>query len=146
MNEMETTIGIGNLDIYNEILNKRRENLYYLMEKFKQFTPYLATIKKEPYEEIGPHALPIIIEEKSNFTRNKFVLYLEKKGIDTRSLFSSMPTQCLGFKFLGYEIGDFPNAEYIGENGIHIGVHQDINGKECDYIINTIEEFLEECQ
>lgn len=143
MNELEAAIGIGNLDIYNEILDKRRENLYYLMTEFMKFAPYLATIEKEPYEEIGPHALPIIIQEESNFTREKFVGYLEKKGIDTRTLFSSMPTQCSGFRFLGHKIGDFPNAEYIGENGVHIGVHQDLGKKECDYIINTVEEFLE---
>jgi dTDP-4-amino-4,6-dideoxygalactose transaminase len=67
---------------------------------------------------------------------------MEKKGIDTRNLFSSMPTQCPGYRFLGHKIGDFPNAEYIGENGIHIGVHQDIGREECDYVLKTIETFL----
>jgi len=70
------------------------------------------------------------------------VLYLEKKGIDSRSLFSSMPTQCPGFKFLGYSLGEFPNAEYIGRNGIHIGIHQDIEKEDLDYFIRITEEFL----
>jgi len=142
MNEMEAAIGIGNMEIYKEILDKRRENLYYLMEKFDKFHPYLATIKKEPDEEIGPHALPIIIMGRPKFNRNQLTAYLEKNGIDTRTLFSSIPTQCPGFAFRKYKIGDFPNAEYIGENAIHIGVHQDLGKKECDYIINTIEKFL----
>ena len=142
MNEIEAAIGIGNIDIYNDILNKRRENLYYFMNKFKKFDSYMVTIEKEPYEEIGPHAFPIIIQEQAKFTRNQFVDYLEKKGIDTRTLFSSMPTQCSGFNFLGYKKGNFPNAEYIGENGIHIGVHQDLGKNECDYFINIVEEFL----
>ncbi|MBU0477596.1 DegT/DnrJ/EryC1/StrS family aminotransferase [bacterium] len=142
MNEMEAAIGIGNLDIYNDILSRRRENLYYLIKKFKNFEPYMATIEKESYEEIGPHAFPMIIQEGVKFTRNQLVTFLEKNEIDTRSLFSSMPTQCLGFKFLGYKEGDFPNAEYIGEHGIHIGVHQDLDKEKCDYIINTIGKFL----
>lgn len=142
MNELEAAIGIGNLDIYFDILNKRRENLYYLMGEFKKFYPYLTTIEKESYEEIGPHALPIIVQENAKFKRNQLVNFMEKNGIDTRNLFSSMPTQCAGFSFLGYKIGDFPNAEYIGENGIHIGVHQDLGKDECDYIINVIEDFL----
>jgi dTDP-4-amino-4,6-dideoxygalactose transaminase len=142
MNELEAAIGIGNLDLYDEILQKRRENLYYLLEEFKKFHSYLATIEKEPYEEIGPHALPMIVQEEAKFTRDQLVNGLEKKGIDTRTLFSSMPTQCPGFNFLGYKEGDFPNAEYIGNNGIHIGVHQDIDRKGCDYIIDTVEEFL----
>ena len=142
MNELEAAIGIGNLDIYDEILNKRRENLYYLIKKFGKFSQCMITIEKESHEEIGPHALPIIIQEKANFTRNQFVGFLEKKGIDTRNLFSSMPTQCPGFNFLEHKIGNFPNAEYIGNNGIHIGVHQDLGKAECDFIINTVEEFL----
>lgn len=142
MNELEAAVGIGNLDIYHDILNKRRENLYYLIEEFKRFSPYLKTIEKESHEEIGPHALPIIIQEQARFTRTKLVNYMEKNGIDTRNLFSSMPTQCPGFSFLGHKLGDFPNAEYIGENGIHIGVHQDLDKEACDYIIDVINEFL----
>jgi len=142
MNEMEAAVGIGNLDIYYEILSKRRENLYYLIEEFKKFAPYLTTIEKESYEEIGPHALPIVVQECVSSTRTEFISFMEKKGIDTRNLFSSMPTQCAGFRFLGHKVGDFPNAEYIGERGIHIGVHQGLGKKECNYIIDTIEEFL----
>lgn len=142
MNELEAAVGIGNLDIYHDILSKRRENLYYLIDEFKRFSPYLKTIEKESHEEIGPHALPIIIQEQAKFNRNKLVNFMEKKGIDTRNLFSSMPTQCPGFGFLGYKLGDFPNAEYIGENGIHIGVHQDLDKDACNYIINVIDEFL----
>lgn len=142
MNELEAAIGIGNLDLYNNILEKRRKNLYYLMEKIKKFDSFIVTIEKESYEEIGPHALPIIIQEDVNFTRNQFVNYLEKNGIDTRNLFSSMPTQCHGFSFLGYKIGEFLNAEYIGDKGFHIGVHQDLEKEHLDYFIAKVEKFL----
>lgn len=142
MNELEAAVGIGNLDLYDDILKKRRDNLYYLMDKVGRFSSLLATINKESYEEIGPHALPLIIQEGAGFTRNQLIAFMEKKGIDTRTLFSSIPTQCGGYEFLGHTIGDFPNAEYIGAQGIHIGVHQDLNRKECDYIIDTIDEFL----
>ena len=142
MNELEAAIGIGNLNIYKKILKKRRQNLYYLMERFKRFNSYLTTIEKEAYEEIGPHAFPIIIQEKAKFRRNQLVNYLAKRGIDSRNLFLSMPTQCPGFKFLGYKLGNFPIAEYIGNNGLHIGVHQDLGKKECDYFINCLENFL----
>lgn len=144
MNELEAAIGLGQIEAYGELLKKRRENLLYLMKEFKQFEPYLATLKEEHYEKIGPHAFAVIVQEDSNIDRDKFVDYLEKKGIDTRSLFSSMPTQCPGFKFLGYKLGNFPNAEYIGNNGFHIGIHQGINKKHLDYFIKVIKDFLSE--
>jgi len=142
MNELEAAIGLGNLDIYDEILAKRRKNLLSLMDKFKRFKPYLTTIEERENEKIGPHAFPIILQEKATFTRNQLVDYLEKNEIETRHLFSSMPTQCQGFSFLGYKLGDFPNAEYIGKQGLHIGVHQDLNEEHIDYFIKTIEKFL----
>ena len=144
MNELEAAVGIGNMDEYQKILEKRRENLIYLMNKFRKFEPYLVTIEEESHERIGPHAFPVIIQEGAKFSRNQLVDFLEKHGIDTRNLFSSMPTQCPGFGFLGYKYGEFPNAEYIGKNGIHIGVHQDIGKEECDYVIDTIGSFLSE--
>jgi len=142
MNELEAAIGLGTLDIYKQILRKRRRNLIGMMTKFKKFSPYLGTIEEGPDEKIGPHAFPIIIKEGAPFTRNQLVDFLEKRGIDTRDLFSSMPTQCRGFAFLGYRSGDFPEAEYIGNNGIHIGVHQDIGEEHIEYFIEVVEEFL----
>lgn len=143
MNELEAAVGLGNLEIYEQILKKRRRNLLAMMKKFKKFEQYLVTVEEETNEKIGPHAFPIIIKEGAPFTRNQLVGFIEKKGIDTRNLFSSMPTQCPGFAFLGYKLGDFPEAEYIGNNGIHIGVHQDIESEHIGYFIGVVEKFLE---
>jgi dTDP-4-amino-4,6-dideoxygalactose transaminase len=143
MNELEAAVGLGNLEIFDQILEKRRKNWEMLYKKFKQFEPYLTTIKENENEKIGPHAFPIIISEDAPFTRREMVDFLEKNGIETRSLFSSIPTQCKGYKFLGYKLGDFPNAEFIGRNGLHIGVHQDLSEEHIEYIIEKIKEFLE---
>lgn len=142
MNELEAAVGIGNLDDYSDILAKRRSNLYYLMGKFAKFSQNMFTIRKEPYEEIGPHAFPFILSKQARFGRGQLMAFLERKGIDSRTLFISIPTQCQGFAFLGHKAGDFPNAEYVGKNGIHIGVHQDLDKKGCDYFLDSIEEFL----
>ncbi len=142
MNELEAAIGLGNLSDYHSILARRRKNLGYLTDKFKRFAPYLLTIEAGAKEKIGPHAFPVIIQECAPFTREDMTAYLEKNGVETRTLFSSMPTQCPGYKFLGYELGDFPNAEYIGNNGFHIGVHQDLKQRELDYFLKSVADFL----
>ncbi len=143
MNEIEAAIGLGNLELYEEILQKRRANLLYALERFDRFAPYLATMKEEPGEQIGPHALPIVVQEAASFTRAQLANYLEENGIETRTLFASMPTQCAGFAFLGHKLGEFPNAEYMGRNGLHIGIHQDLGTEEMDYVLETIQRFLE---
>ena len=54
-----------------------------------------------------------------------------------------MPTQCAGFEFLGHSLGEFPEAEYVGTHGFHVGVHQDIETQHIEYLMDTLEEFLE---
>ena len=68
----------------------------------------------------------------------------KKNGIDSRTLFCSIPTQSAGYKWMGYKRGDFPVAEFIGNNGLHIGVHQGIFKEEREYVIEIVERFLKE--
>jgi len=142
MNELEAAIGLSNMEIYQEILDKRRQNLLYVLDRFSRFHPYLATIQEEAHEKIGPHAIPVVIQEEASFSRAELTHYLETNGIETRTLFASMPTQCAGFAYLGYREGQFPNAEYLGKKGIHIGVHQDLGLEEMDFVLQTLERFL----
>jgi dTDP-4-amino-4,6-dideoxygalactose transaminase len=142
MNEMEAAIGIGAMEIYSEILKKRHDNLMYVLDRFDRFAPFLTTITEETWEQIGPHAIPIIIQEEAPFTRAELTHHLEHNGIETRTLFNSMPTQCRGFSYLGYELGDFPHAEYIGNNAIHIGCHQDVGISDMEFVLQAIADFI----
>ncbi|MCM8832698.1 MAG: DegT/DnrJ/EryC1/StrS family aminotransferase [Candidatus Omnitrophica bacterium] len=144
MNEIEAAIGLGNLEIYDEILEKRRKNFFKLKETFNKFEEYFYTIDESENEKLGPHAFPFILKENCKFTRDQLVNFLNERGIDTRDLFASIPTQTPGYKFLGYKEGDFPISEYIGNNGIHIGVHQEITDKDIKYIEQVLKEFIKE--
>jgi dTDP-4-amino-4,6-dideoxygalactose transaminase len=142
MNELEAAIGIGAMEVYDDILAKRHANLMHVLERFDRFAPFLSTIQEEPHERIGPHAIPIIINEGAPFTRADLTRHLERNGIETRTLFASMPTQCPGFGYLGYALGQFPVAEYLGHHGLHIGVHQDLGIEEMEYVLETIGQFI----
>lgn len=142
MNELEAAVGIGNMENYNAIVDKRYKNLKYVLDRFDKFSPYLSTIKEEEYEKIGPHAIPIILNEDASFSRAEFTHYLEENGIDTRTLFQSMPTQCPGFGYLGHKLGEFPVAEYMGDHGLHIGCHHDLEIEHMEYFLYHVERFL----
>ena len=143
MNELEAAIGIGAMEIYHEILQKRHDNLMHVLTRFNRFAPYISTIRQEPHERIGPHAIPMIINEAAAFTRAELTLFLEKNGVETRTLFASMPTQCPGFAYLGHRLGEFQNAEYLGQYGLHVGVHQDVGIPEMEYLLDLLAEFIE---
>ncbi len=146
MNELEAAVGLGTLDLYHHIVQTRHDNLKYVLDRFDKFAPYLTTLKEEEWEFIGPHAVPVILGPEASFTRVQLTEFLEKNDIETRNLFQSMPTQCPGFEYLGYKLGDFPNAEYIGVNGLHIGCHQDMTTEHMEYFLHIVEKFLTQYQ
>ncbi len=142
MNELEAAVGLGSMELYDQILDIRHRNLIAMSEGMRQFAPYLMTFREEEHERIGPHALPILVAEDAPFSRDELVTHLEQAGIDTRNLFASMPTQCAGFKFLGHSLGEFPEAEYAGTHGLHLGVHQDLGPEHIEYLMDTLDGFI----
>ena len=144
MNELEAAIGLGCLDLYEEILERRRKNFYAMAAIVEKYADILYTIKEGPEEKIGPHAFPIILKETAPFSRDRMAIYLEQHGIDSRNLFQSMPTQCPGFAFLGGRYGEFPEAEYVANYGLHIGVHQDIAETQIDYLAEVLDSMVKQ--
>ncbi len=142
MNELEAAIGLGSLELYDDILGRRHENLLTMMDRVRQFAPHIHTFCEEPHERIGPHALPLLVGPDAPFPRNELTSWLEEAGIDTRNLFLSMPTQCAGFAYQGHTLGDFPEAEYCANNGLHVGCHQDLTAEQIDYFIETLGKFI----
>jgi dTDP-4-amino-4,6-dideoxygalactose transaminase len=144
MNEIEAAVGLGNIKIFHDILNKRRRNLLYLIEKFKKYDRYFWYIKEEKGEKIGPHAFSIILKPGLKFMKDQFVDYLEEKGVDSRNLFYSIPTQCPSYAFLKYKRSEFSESEYCSNHGFHIGIHQDIELNQLDYVDQVVGEFLKD--
>ena len=147
MNELEAAVGIGSMEIANQIIEKRRENFYRLSEGLKKFNEFY-TISEGADEKIGPHAFPIILQmEQVKFSRDDFGGYLTSAGIDSRTLFQTIPTQSKAYSRFHFGPDNqpeysYPNAEYCASNGLHIGVHQDMGKAECEYILETIEKFI----
>lgn len=142
MNEIEAAVGLGNIDIFHDILNKRRRNILYLIEHFKKFDKFFIYVKEDAHEKLGPHAFSIIVKPGLNFTKDEFVAYLDKEGVDSRNLFYSIPTQTPSYAFMGHKLGEFPETEFCSDNGTHIGCHQDIEISQMDHVITTVTHFL----
>ena len=53
-----------------------------------------------------------------------------------------MPTQCPGFAYQGHCLGQFPEAKYAADHGLHVGVHQDLTAEQIDYLFDTFGRFL----
>ncbi len=136
--EMTSALGLEGLNLFDENFNKRKENLYKLLELTKDLSDQFYFIKEEKHEILSPHAFPLVIKNESEINRNKLYTYLEDNGIQCKTLFGSLATQHRAFDFLKYKQGDFPVAEYVGKNGIHFGCHQFLTDEDLIYINNIL--------
>ena len=141
MNDMEAALGLEGIVTFDDFFNKRKNNLYKLLELTKDLSRYCHFIWEEKYEKISPHAFPIVLKDKK-YNRNKMYQFLESRGIQCKTLFGCLPTQHNAFKFLNYQQGDFPVAEYVGDNGLHFGMHQYLNDDDLLFINQTLREYF----
>lgn len=141
MNDLEAALGLEGIEYFDEHFNKRKNNLYKTLEMTEDLSDYCYFIKEETYEKVSPHAFPLVLKDKK-YNRDSLYKYLESKGIQCKTLFGSLPTQHNAFKFLNYKYGDFPVSEYVGENGLHFGMHQYLNDDDLHFISDTLHEYF----
>lgn len=141
MNDLEAAIGLESIEHFDKTFNKRKNNLCKLLELTEELSDYFYFIKEENYEKVSPHAFPLVLKDKK-YGRDRLYNYLESKGIQCKTLFGSLPTQHKAFNFLSYKSGQFPVAEYVGENGLHFGIHQYLNDDDLVYISDTLKGYF----
>ncbi len=143
MNDLEAALGLEGIETFDEFFNKRKNNLYKLLDMTKDLSEFCYFIKEENYEKVSPHAFPIVLKNRK-YNRDKLYKYLESKSIQCKTLFGSLPTQHNAFKFLKYKSGDFPVAEYVGDNGLHFGMHQYLNDDDLTYVSDVLHTYFKE--
>jgi len=141
MNELTAAIGLEGIKYFDETFNKRKYNFYKLLELTQELSDYFYFLKEEGFEKVSPHAFPLVLKDKK-YDCSKLYKYLESKGIQCKTLFGSLPTQHDAFKFLNHKYGQFPAAEYVGENGLHFGIHQYVNNDDLLYISETLKGYF----
>jgi dTDP-4-amino-4,6-dideoxygalactose transaminase len=141
MNELTAAIGLEGLELFERNFQKRKDNLYRLLGLTKGLEGYGYFLKEEKHEKVSPHAFPLVLKDKK-YDAKKLYRYLEDKGIQCKTLFGSLPTQHKVFKFLGYKYGQFPVSEYVGENGLHFGMHQYLSDEDLVYIGETLKSYF----
>jgi len=140
MNDLEASVGLEGISNFWKTFKTRH---HYLMILMRITEPYqkLAWFSIQPSDTVVcPHGFSITLKDDRNV--EDLCRLLEEKGIQWKRNFGSIPTQHRAVEFMGYNLGDFPNSEYIGDCGIHIGVHHYLSLAEITYISETLEEYF----
>ncbi|KKL16503.1 hypothetical protein LCGC14_2494900, partial [marine sediment metagenome] len=140
MNDLEASVGLPQIEDFWKTFTKRRENLFYLLNKTKDLEDYAQFNSENENEVVCPHAFSVTLKDPK-YNLGELSEFLEDNSVKCKRNFGSMPTQHGSFEFLGYKPGNFPEAEYVGDNGLHFGIHQYLSKEDLNYVSDLLHDY-----
>ena len=138
--EMEGALGVAQMEILPEIINKRRANAAYLLEKLQGLQEFMQLPATRAETEHSFMMFPMVLK---NQTKVNLVNYLEKHGIETRDMLPLI-NQPIYQKLFKINVKDYPVADWINTNGFYIGCHQDLTVPDLDYVVRVLKSYFEQ--
>jgi len=127
--DLQSFIGIGQIDKLDEICKKRNSNFKIYNELLSDFLPY---IKDNGF--ISNFAYPVITKD-----RDKIIKKLQDANIEVRPMIcGSMGTQPFYVKRYGRK--ELPNVSMVDKYGFYIPNHPELTRKQINKIVKIIKE------
>ena len=147
MTDIHAAIGLAQMERYPAILKRRRE----IIEKYDR-----------AFKPLGVHTLPHFTDEHissghlyltrifkkngepvSDGERREIIIKLAERGITTNVHYKPLPMMT-GYKKLGFDIKDYPNAYAHYANEISLPLFSRLTDEEVDYIIDNYTDVIKE--
>lgn len=137
--DIHASIALGNLKYFDDIMRKRKNNQEML--QLIGYEDYFWYVEEDSGDYNSPHAFSLIIKPNTKATIEGLQRALTDADIEWKRNFGSMPDhKC--FEYLGKK-GFCPTATYIGNNGLHVGVHDKLSRNDVEKITQTIVNYVE---
>ncbi len=146
--EIGAAFGLVQLENLSENVKIRQENFKKQTDFFAKHNDFIIT----PQQTIGSDsawlAYPIIIKEGSPFSRRDFQIYLEKRNIQTRTVFSGNITRQPGFKNIEMKISSdgLSNSDNVMKGGVLLACHHGLTNEMIAHVHEVCEEFFKKYQ
>lgn len=137
--ELQAAMGRVQLRKTEKIKALRKRNFHYLYKKLSKF-PEL--VMPEWIKDADPSWFAMPLSVKKN--RGKLVAFLEKNGIETRSMFAGQILAHPGYKNVKCrKAKDLSGADYILHNSFWLGTHPRYNIKDLDWVVSIFQKYYE---
>lgn len=137
MIEVEAAFGIEQMKKLESFNEQRKRNFDYLMKELSPMERFFVLPKSYPEANPSWLAFPLMLHDGDK--RNDLVRHLEKRGVQTRMIFSGNITRHYPYR---HYLRDFPGADMAMRKGFLVGAHHGMGKNECDHIVESICEFL----
>ena len=142
--EMGAAFGLVQLKKLNDNIQKRIYNFNNLLEFFRGYEEWFILPNQLEDSRTGWLAFALTIKEDAPFSRKDMQIYLEKRNIQTRTIFTGNILRQPGFSAIEHSAarGGYPFADQVMRGGILVGCHHGMNEPMLNHIKNSFAEFV----
>ena len=142
--EIGAAFGLVQLKKLTKNLKKREVNFDLHTNFFKKYQKFFKLPKQLEYTRTGWLAYPLTIKNNAPFSRTEIQIFLEKRNIQTRVVFTGNIMRQPGFKDTKFKKfqRNYPNADDVMRNGFLIACHQGLSKKMIKHLHNSVNKFM----
>jgi CDP-6-deoxy-D-xylo-4-hexulose-3-dehydrase len=144
--EMGAAFGLVQLGKLDHNISEREKNFQYMSDFFSKYEDWFILPKQLPDSRTGWLAYAITIKEEAPFKRREFQIYLEKRNIQTRTVFTGNVARQPLFQKVEFRSPDngLPYSDEVMRGGVLLACHHGLNEEQRIHVTSTITEFLEQ--
>jgi CDP-6-deoxy-D-xylo-4-hexulose-3-dehydrase len=142
--EMGAAFGLVQLGKLEQNIAIRNNWYSRHMEFFKQYENWFILPKQLPGSQTGWLAFPVVIRDNAPFTRTDLQIFLEKRNIQTRTVFTGNILRQPGYKHIERrEHPDgFKQADQVMRGGMLLACHHGLTDEMFAHVQASLSEFL----
>ena len=133
MTDIMASLGIAQLKRYPNILERRKEIIKMYNEGLKDLNVSVLPHYTDINESCG-HLYLVRILDFGEKERNEFIIKMAELGVATNVHYKPLPMHT-GYKNLGFDIKDYPNAYNLYKNEVTLPLHTCLSDEDVFYVI-----------
>lgn len=141
--EISAAFALVQFDKLQNNIQARVDNFQKQLDFFGQYEDWFVLPKQTPESETGWLAFPLTIRDNAPFSRREMQIFLEKRNIQTRVVFTGNITRQPGFKNISMNKADdgYPVADHVMRGGVLFACHHGLTDEMLEHIQNSFIEF-----
>ena len=143
-NELGAAFGLTQLKSLKRNIEIREKNFNLQNDFFSKYDQIFSIPEQAENIKTGWLAYPILINKEANFKRKDFQIFLEKRDIQTRVVFTGNIMRQPMMKNVMYKTNKhgYPNSDAVMERGVLLPLHHGMTKEMFNRLHLTIEEFI----
>ena len=144
--ELGSAFGLVQLNKLDKILEKRKIAADKHFEYFKKYKHWFELPIMNEKANSYWFAFPLIVKEKAPFNRTDMQIFLEKRNIQTRVIFTGNALRQPAFKNIDKKVSKdgYPVADRVMSNGILLACHHGLNDQMFEHLYSSLDIFFKE--